>query len=169
MADRPTWLLIMGVSGCGKSVLGRAISNESGLPFVEGDDFHSAQSIGRMRSGMPLSDADRSGWLERLAEELRKHERGAVLSCSALKEAYRRQLQSSVGRLKVVHLRIEVADARSRVAARRDHVFPVTLVDSQFAILEPPEPGPDLLELSAIHAPSFLCAQALSWICRGRE
>lgn len=169
MCARPTWLVIMGVSGCGKSMLGRALSNETCLHFIEGDDFHSSESIGKMRSGIPLSDADRSGWLDRLAAELRNHENGAVLSCSGLKEAYRRRLRSAVDGLKVVYLRIDAADALSRVASRSGHIFPASLVDSQFAILEPPEPGPDVLVLSAAQSPSTLRAQALNWIGRGVE
>ena len=166
---QPIWLVIMGVSGCGKSTLARAISDATGLPFIEGDDFHSPENIGKMQAGVPLSDADRTGWLESLAVELRKHKNGAVLSCSGLKEAYRRRLRSAVDGLKVVYLRIDAVEAGCRVSSRNGHPFPASLVDSQFAILEAPEPGPDVLVLSAIEPPSTLCAQALSWIAHGIE
>jgi gluconokinase len=86
-----------------------------------------------------------------------------------LKEAYRRRLRSAVDSMKVVYLQIDAEDARSRVASRSGHLFPASLVDSQFAILEPPEPGPDVLVLSAIQSPSTLCAQALRWMGCGIE
>lgn len=156
----------MGVSGCGKSMLGRAISGNTGLAYIEGDDFHAPESVRKMRSGIALSDEDRSGWLDRLAQQLRDHRSGAVLSCSSLKEAYRNRLRGAVDRLRFVYLEIDVANARSRVAARPGHIFPASLVDSQFAALEAPAPGPDVLVLSAIQPPSLLCAQALEWLGR---
>ena len=162
--SRPVWVVIMGVSGCGKSTLGRAVGSEARLPFIEGDDFHSADSIAKMRSGTALSDEDRREWLDRLARELHIRENGAVLSCSALKQAYRERLSAAVERLRFVYLQIGVADARSRVAGRPGQFFPVSLVDSQFAALEAPTPGPNVLVLPAMQATSSLCLQTLQWM-----
>jgi gluconokinase len=162
--NRPTWLLIMGVSGSGKSTVGRAIGTECQLPFVEGDEFHSPDSVAKMRSGVALTDADRSSWLDRLAYQLQIHERGAALSCSALKERYRNRLKAAVTDLKIVYLEIDLAAARSRVAGRSGHLFPAGLVDSQFAALEAPVPGPDVLIVSAMLPTAVLCQKIVSWI-----
>jgi gluconokinase len=160
----PAWLVIMGVSGCGKSTLGRALAQRAGLAFVEGDDFHAPQSVLKMRSGIPLDDADRADWLDRLGQQLVAHESGAVLSCSALKQRYRNQLAAAVCGLKFVYLQIDISDARARVGQRGDHIFPVRLVDNQFAVLEPPTPGPDVLELSAVEPLPWLCQRTLEWL-----
>jgi len=169
MGTPPTWLVVMGVSGCGKSTLGRALASETGLPFIEGDEFHSQESIAKMRSGMPLSDEDRNSWLDRLASQLRSHENGAILSCSALKKVYRARLSAVVDNLKFVYLQIDAADARSRVAERREHIFPTSLVDSQFAVLEAPRPGPDVLELRAMQPTPSLCQRTLRWMRQSAE
>ena len=163
-SHQPAWLVVMGVSGCGKSTLGRALAQSAGLTFIEGDEFHAPESVRKMRSGIPLDDADRVDWLARLAQELKAQQSGAVLSCSALKQRYRDQLSAGVRGLKFIYLRIDIADARARVAQRDDHMFPVKLVDNQFAILEPPTPGPDVLVLPAIEPTPWQCQQALDWL-----
>lgn len=166
VCGRPVWLVIMGVSGAGKSTLGRAVAQRAGLAFIEGDDFHAPQSVLKMRSGIPLDDTDRAAWLDRLAQELVAHATGAVLSCSALKQRYRNRLAAAVAGLKFVYLRLETSEARARVGQRGDHMFPVQLVDNQFAVLEPPIPGPDVLELSAIEPTPWLCQRTLDWLGR---
>ncbi|MFX8215005.1 AAA family ATPase, partial [Acinetobacter baumannii] len=85
----------MGVAGCGKSTVAARAAQRLGLPLVEGDDFHSPASVAKMRAGEPLTDADRAGWLARLADELAARPAGAVLSCSALKRAYRDRLRAA--------------------------------------------------------------------------
>ena len=85
----------MGVAGCGKSSLGHAVAQALGWPLVEGDDFHPAANVAKMRAGIPLVDADRVGWLALLGAELQRHPGGAVLTCSALKRAYRDQLRAA--------------------------------------------------------------------------
>jgi gluconokinase len=142
-AEPPLHLVVMGVAGCGKSLVGARLSAALGLPLVEGDDFHPAGNIEKMRQAIPLTDADRSEWLQRLAQELRHHPQGAVLTCSALKRAYRDTLRGPVPHLRFLHLALTQHQALERVASRTDHFYPPSLVASQFETLEDPagEPG----------------------------
>ena len=136
----PTKLIVMGVAGCGKSSLGAALAQCLGLPLIEGDDFHSPASKDKMHRGVPLDDADRASWLDRLGEESRRHAGGAVLTCSALKRAYRERLRRADPGVRFVYLRIEADLAYRRVSARQGgHFFQPSLVASQFATLESPE------------------------------
>ncbi len=86
---QPVWVVVMGVSGCGKSSLGAALAASLGLPLIEGDDFHAPGSVAKMSAGIPLTDADRIGWLDALGREMAAQREGAVLTCSALKRDYR--------------------------------------------------------------------------------
>lgn len=138
----PLHAVIMGVAGCGKSVLGAELAARLDLPLVEGDDFHPASNIEKMRAGLPLTDADRAEWLRRLADELRRRPQGAVLTCSALKRAYRDLLRAAVPRLHFVHLALSPQQALERVKARTDHFYPPSLVASQFEALEDPAGEP---------------------------
>ncbi len=133
----------MGVAGCGKSAIGQALAQALGLPLIEGDAFHPPLNIDKMRQGLPLSDQDRAGWLDTLADELARRPHGAVLACSALKAAYRQRLRRAAPALRFVHLALTPAQAQARVAARPGHFYPASLVASQFEALEDPaaEPG----------------------------
>ena len=131
-------VVVMGVSGCGKSDVGQRLAAQLGLPLVEGDEFHPQANIAKMSSGIPLDDADRAGWLDALARELARHAGGAVLTCSALKKSYRDRLRAAVPQLKFVHLALPQSDAQVRVASRPGHFYPPSLVASQFAALEDP-------------------------------
>jgi gluconokinase len=134
-----THICIMGVAGCGKSELGRRLAVRLGLPFVEGDAFHPQSNVDKMRSGIPLTDADRAGWLLALGQQLQLHPCGAVLSCSALKLAYRERLRAAVQGLRFVHLAITPTQAMQRVSARHgEHFYPPALVHSQFDALQDP-------------------------------
>lgn len=158
-------VVIMGVAGCGKSSLGAALAQRIGLRLIEGDDYHSAQSREKMRRGSPLADEDRDGWLAALAERLRAAPDGAVLSCSALKRAYRDRLRAAVPDLRFVFLEISREEARRRVSVRAgEHFFPGALVDSQFATLEPPLGEAGVLSLDARLALSDLSEQAIAWL-----
>lgn len=166
LAASPCHVLVMGVAGCGKSTLGRALAQRLSLPWFEGDDDHPPANLDKMRRGVPLTDADRAGWLDTLADRLRHAPTGAVLGCSALKRAYRDRLRAAVPGLWVVHLALSEEAARARVAARSHHVFPASLVADQFATLQPPagetrvltldatRPADDLVEavVAALHA-----------------
>jgi gluconokinase len=131
-------VLVMGVSGCGKSTLARHLGDSLGCVTLEGDDFHSPASQAKMAAGVPLQDDDRWPWLERLGQELQRHQGGAVLACSALKARYRQLLRAAVPDLQVVYLHIGPDEAHRRVASRVNHLFPAALVDSQFEALEAP-------------------------------
>ena len=126
----------MGVSGCGKSTVGALLAQKLGVEFLDGDEFHPPENVARMAAGVPLTDADRQPWLERLNAELRRRD-NVVLACSALKESYRQTLSRGID-CRFVHLRGSIELIRSRLAARRHRYMPATLLESQFAALEPP-------------------------------
>jgi gluconokinase len=163
------FLAIMGVAGCGKSSLGAALAHACDLPLIEGDDFHSASSKTKMAQGIALTDADRQGWLLSLGQAMRDANSGgrasAVLTCSALKLAYRNLLRAAVPELRFVFLDIPKADALQRVAARAaTHFFSASLVDSQFATLEDPSLEAGVLRVDARLPLPQLQAQVLAWL-----
>lgn len=161
----PAWLVVMGVSGCGKSSLGQALAADLGLPLIEGDDFHPEANIRKMQSGTPLNDEDRAGWLIRLGEELASRPAGAVLTCSALKRAYRDRLRSAVPGLRFVFMQIDKSEALARVQARSAvHIFPASLVDSQFQTLESPVGEPGVLSVPATAPLARSAAQVRAWL-----
>lgn len=158
-------LVVMGVAGCGKSSLGSAIAQALGWPLIEGDDFHPTANVAKMRAGTPLVDADRSGWLVLLGAELQRHPGGAVLTCSALKKAYRDQLRAAQPGLRFVHLELSIDAARTRVAQRAGgHYFQAGLVDSQFEALEPPHNEAGVLVVDATQTLATLTPHIVRWI-----
>ena len=135
-------VLVMGVSGSGKTTIGEALARELGWKYLDADNYHPMANIKKMAAGVPLQDADRWPWLEKINEELVKfQERGKsiVVGCSALKEAYRERLARGLRDFKVVYLRGEFPLIQSRIAARKHRFMPATLLQSQFDALEPPE------------------------------
>jgi gluconokinase len=129
-------VVVMGVSGSGKSTIGALLAERLGWEFLDADEFHPAQNVAKMSAGIPLEDADRWPWLERLNEALRQ--RGnAVLACSALKTSYRQMLCKDVD-CRIVHLRGDLKLLRARLQARTHRYMPASLLESQFAALEPP-------------------------------
>jgi gluconokinase len=157
-------VVVMGVAGCGKSVLGTELAQRLGLPLVEGDDFHPPGNIAKMRQAIPLSDEDRAGWLRLLVAELRARPGGAVLTCSALKRAYRDTLRTGAPALHFIHLALTRQQAMERVAARTDHFYPPSLVASQFEALEDPAGEPRVHTLDATQHVDRLVGQALAWL-----
>lgn len=134
----------MGVAGSGKSVIGAALAQALGLPFVEGDEYHSAENVRRMSNGIALTDEDRAGWLRSLAARIREARdtgRGLVMACSALKRSYRDILRSAAPELQFVFLRGPRPLVAERLSARRGHFMHPSLLDSQFAALEKPSPA----------------------------
>ncbi len=129
--------VVMGVSGCGKSLVGQAFANAIGATFVDGDNLHPPANIAKMRDGHPLDDADRAPWLEKVGETLITD--GTVVACSALKRMYRDQIRS-VARAPVtfLFLRGDRDTLVRRMSSRPGHFMPPTLLDSQLATLEPP-------------------------------
>ena len=135
-------VVVTGVSGTGKTTLGMSLSQELGIPFLDADDFHPPANIEKMSSGEPLTDADRQPWLASLAAKLLEMEEkgGAVLACSALKNAYREQLQVSES-LRWIHLVGDRDLIWQRMLARQNHYMKAGLLDSQLAIWEQPRVG----------------------------
>ena len=157
-------LIVMGVAGCGKSSLARAVAEAQGLPLIEGDDHHSQANRARMAQGVALTDADRKDWLATRGRLLQAHPQGAVLTCSALKRAYRDQLRAASPGLRFAFLEITPAAAARRVAARASHFFSASLVDSQFATLESPLGEPGVLRLDAEQPLTTLQRQVQQWL-----
>ena len=158
-----TSIVVMGVAGCGKSTFGQALAKQLNLPWIEGDDFHSAQSKAKMAAGTPLDDADRVGWLQMLVLQIQKHPAGCVIGCSALKKSYRDTLRQAhhqaagqAGRVKIAYLRLMREEAHRRVSNRAGHFFSDTLVASQFATLEEPSDEPGVTTLDATLETSIL-------------
>jgi len=134
----------MGVSGSGKTTVGKALASALGIPFYDADDFHPQDNIVKMDQGIPLQDLDRESWLETLSKNLTQWEAatGAVLACSALKEMYRTALYSGVNNdMTWVYLYGRSELIKERMAGRRGHYFKPELLDSQLADLEPPQYG----------------------------
>lgn len=160
-------IIVMGVSGCGKSVVGAGIAAGLGIGFVDGDDLHPASNVAKMSRGDPLDDADRAPWLDRVGAELAAA--GAlVIACSALKRAYRDRIRAAAGGpVTFVHLAGDKALIAGRMAARSDHFMPMSLLDSQFAALE--IPGPEEAAVSVDIAPPTdqVIAAALGSLRRG--
>ena len=133
-------VVVMGVSGSGKTVVGQALATDLGWPFFDADNFHPKENVAKMAAGTPLTDADRWPWLDRLAAEMKAlEERGvsAVLACSALRQAYRDRI-SRAGNVRYVHLSGDHDTIAARLAARKNHYMPPTLLASQLATLEAP-------------------------------
>ena len=130
-------VLVMGVAAVGKTTLGEPLARALGARFIDADDFHPPENVAKMKAGIPLQDADRWPWLDRLNEELRKH-RQAVLACSALKESYRRRLAQGIADFRVVYLHGSAALLRERIQGRQHRYMPAALLESQLATLEPP-------------------------------
>lgn len=163
-------IVMMGVAGCGKSSAGQALASTLGLPLIEGDEFHPASNLDKMRQGLALTDADRADWLSALGLALTQHEGGAVLTCSALKRAYRDRLRAQVPGLLFVFLDIDPATARQRVTARAgEHLFPPSLVDSQFATLESPVGEPGVLRVDATQPLDQLSSVVATWLNQPRK
>ena len=158
-------LVVMGVSGCGKSSLAQALSKALGIRLIEGDDFHSIRNRQRMQDGIPLTDEDRAEWLHSLGEELSRSPHGAVLSCSALKRQYRDKLRQASSGLRFVFLELTPEQALARVRARApNHFFNPSLVHNQFEVLEPPLQEPGCLRLDATEPLNTVCESTLRWL-----
>ncbi|MBX9612750.1 MAG: gluconokinase [Burkholderiales bacterium] len=154
----------MGVAGCGKSAVGRRIAAQLGLPLVEGDEFHPQRNLHKMQQGIALTDDDRADWLRTLGAEMAHHPGGAVLTCSALKRAYRDTLRAAVPGLLFVHLAITPEESLRRVSARAGHFYPPSLVASQFEALQDPAGEPGVHVLDGTATLDDLAAQTVAWL-----
>ena len=142
-------IVIMGVAGCGNTAVGEALATRLNIPYRDGDDLHSATNVAKMRAGTSLTDADRWPWLDAVAATLRD-DAPVIVGCSALKRSYRDRIRTA-GRVLFIHLSGSHDLIAARMAQRTGHYMPLTLLDSQFAALEPP--GPDEATTVAIDQP----------------
>jgi gluconokinase len=132
-------IIVMGVSGCGKTTAGEALARHLRVPYIEGDALHPASNVSKMASGMPLNDEDRWPWLEKIGAALKAHPGGAVVTCSSLKHIYRERLrETSGGGLQFVFLKCSKEVLEERMRARKGHFMPPSLLASQLATLEDP-------------------------------
>jgi len=146
-------VVVMGVSGAGKTTAGQRLAEALGVEFIDGDDLHTDQARAKMQSGIALTDDDRWPWLDRVGSALAAGlatQRGVVVACSALRCAYRDRLRVAAGpQLLFIYLAADAETIRQRVAGRQGHYMPASLVDSQFAALEPPRGEADVIEVLA--------------------
>lgn len=162
-------VIVMGVSGCGKSTIARSVASIAQWPFGEGDDFHPPANVAKMHAGTPLTDDDRWPWLRTIADWMRGEAaagRSCVVTCSALKRAYRDLLGDRLPGICFVHLHGDRQVLHDRIAARSDHFMPSTLLQSQFDALEPLQPGESGVVLNVAADPDTLVSQALAWLTR---
>lgn len=160
----PDSLIVMGVAGSGKSTLAAAVAERLGRAWLEGDRFHSEGNRLKMAQGQPLTDADRGSWLDSLCAQLRQHPGGVIVTCSALKRAYRDQLRQAAPGLRFAFLDIDKAEAGRRVSTRGGHFFAASLIDSQFETLESPVGEPGVLRLDALAPLDELEQQVCAWL-----
>jgi gluconokinase len=133
-------IVVMGVSGSGKSTVGAALAQRLRVPFADGDDFHPPANVAKMTAGQALDDDDRYPWLEAIGQWLADHYDGGVMSCSALKRKYRDQLRRHCADVEFLHLSGTPEVIGKRQASRPGHFMPASLLESQFATLEPLDP-----------------------------
>ena len=170
MTSAPRSYVVMGVAGAGKSTVGAALAHALGREFVEGDAYHPASNVQRMAAGIPLTDADRAPWLEALAARLRAAEEvgaGLVMACSALKRSYREVLRAGADGITFIYLHGDRGLLAGRLAQRRDHFMPPSLLDSQLAALEPPASDEDAWAYDISLAPREIVAAVVERVAAG--
>ena len=161
----PRVVLVMGVSGSGKTTVGRLLARQLQWAFADGDAFHTEQSIDKMKRGVALDDADRAPWLERMARQVdawRTSATHGVITCSALKHRYREQLIGTRRDVRLVYLRGERSLIARRLAARRGHFMPPGLLADQLATLEPPRPQEHAITVGIEQPPAKLVGEILA-------
>jgi gluconokinase len=145
-------LVVMGVSGSGKTTVAELLAKQLDWPFIEGDRLHPPANVEKMRQGIPLTDADRVPWLDRIGEELKSwaaEGRSGVMTCSALKRAYRDRIRSARPDVRFVYLKGSETLIGARVAARHHEYMPASLLRSQFDTLEEPAPDEQVVTVDA--------------------
>ena len=163
MNNMPLRLIVMGVSGCGKSTMASALGERLGLDMVDGDDLHLPESVAKMRSGIALQDADRWPWLDRIGHYLAQaQEPGRVVACSALKRVYRERIREQAGDVCFVFLDGDFDLIEQRMRQRVGHYMQPGLLDSQFRTLEKPQADEtDVIRLPITEPVQDMVAQAL--------
>ena len=162
---RPAAIIVMGVSGSGKSTIGALLAERLGWPFADADGFHPAANVAKMAAGQPLTDADRGPWLDAIAAHIgasRTAGQPVVVACSALRRAYRERLRAGHGDLIFLHLSGAPEVIATRQAARQGHFMPPSLMASQFATLEDPAEEADAVTVSVQASPHEVVGNILS-------
>lgn len=167
-ASKTICWVVMGVSGCGKSQIGARLAARLGVPFIEGDAFHSAANVAKMSAGVALTDDDRRDWLLTLQVEIARHAAGGVvLGCSSLKRAYRDVLRGGAHDVRFAHLAGPRAVLAERMSDRPGHYMPVSLLDSQLATLEPLQADEAGVTLDIRETPEQIVTRIIGAMNRG--
>ncbi|GAB2758579.1 gluconokinase [Sinomonas soli] len=157
-------VIAMGVSGCGKSTVGRLLAQELGGEFLDGDDLHPEANVAKMAAGIPLDDADREPWLRLIGEKMAGASGTMVIGCSALKRAYRDMIRDAAPDTAFVHLHGTRELLAARMAARPGHFMPVSLLDSQLATLEPLQEDERGRVFDIAEQPLQIAREASEWL-----
>jgi gluconokinase len=158
-------IVVMGVSGTGKSTVGQALADRLGRPFLEGDAFHPEANVVKMRDGVPLTDDDRWPWLRTLRDAMSEHAAAGtstVVACSSLRRVYRAVLREAQGRVRFVLVDVPADVLRDRMLHRSGHWMPPSLLESQLATLEPLQVDEDGVTVPVAGAPDVVVADALA-------
>ena len=156
-------VVVMGVAGTGKTTVGNLLADALAVPYAEADTFHPPSNVAKMTAGEPLGDSDREPWLDAIGRWAREREGpGGVVSCSALRRAYRDRLRMAAPRVFFLHLTGDRTLIARRMERRRDHFMPLTLLDSQFATLEPLQPDEAGAAVSVRAGPGAVTERALA-------
>lgn len=157
-------VVVMGVSGCGKTTVGKLLAPMLGLPYRDGDDMHPQANIEKMAAGIPLTDEDRWPWLRDIGTWLAEQPNGAVVGCSALRRSYRDLIRSLCPSVGFIHLHGDFDLLLSRINARKGHFMPASLLQSQFDTLEPLSADEYGVVLDVVDSPEALAQQAFRWL-----
>jgi carbohydrate kinase (thermoresistant glucokinase family) len=162
-------VVVMGVASCGKTTIGEALAQQLRVAFTEGDKLHSTESVAKMSAGIPLTDDDRWPWLARVGAALQGVE-GHIVSCSALKRSYRSAIITAAKRpVKFVHLHGSREVLQQRIAARKGHFMPPSLLDSQLATLELPGADEEAISIDIDQSAERIVAEALKFLAKERK
>ncbi|MEU5638849.1 gluconokinase [Streptomyces milbemycinicus] len=165
--NTPQVVVVMGVSGTGKSTVGEQLAAELGVPYAEADDFHPPANIAKMSAGTPLDDDDRRPWLDAIGRWAHDHSAGGgVVSCSALKRAYRDRLRAAAPGIFFLHLTGGREQIAERLEARKGHFFKLGLLDSQLATLEPLQPDENGIAVDITPNPEAIAELAVAALRR---
>ncbi|MEZ7135345.1 gluconokinase [Komagataeibacter sp. SM21] len=169
-AGRPCVLIVMGVSGCGKSTVAHLIAERLGWPVIEGDDLHTENNIDLMSRGIPLTDADRAPWLDRIADQVKvwgAQRQCGIVTCSSLKREYRERIANGSQDVCFVYLKGSKEDIAPRLQQRTGHFMPATMLDSQFETLEEPDMHEEVVMALDVTAPQeHLAEQACAHLAQ---
>ncbi|CAN7460485.1 MULTISPECIES: gluconokinase [Brucella] len=158
-------IIVMGVSGSGKSTVGEKLAESLHLPFLEGDSLHPKSNVDKMASGIPLQDEDRWPWLDKIGERMAAAEQGLIVSCSSLKKSYRDRLRAAVsGQLAFVFLDGSFEVLHEHMGHRTGHFMPVTMLESQLATLESPVGEPLVFRVDVVDPIEEIVAESLEWL-----